>query len=809
VPKLTKIFIGIGFTLLVTIIAVLLFLKYLVTKSFPVTDGTLTLTALHSVVEVYRDEYGVPHIHAQDEHDLMVAMGYVHAQDRLWQMDMMRRAGEGRLSEIFGQPTVEYDKLFRTIDLSGVAEKITLQLHPASRKILEEYTEGVNAFIDTHKGKYPVEFDMLRYEPEQWKIQHSILVSRLIAWELNLAWWTDLTYGEISARVSLEKFQEIFPMFPDSVPVTVSSAALRKNVTGIHGLLDLGRSYRDFFGLGPLEAGSNGWVVDSSKSVSGKPILANDPHLAMPAPSRWYEIHLAASPDWDVAGVSLPGVPAIIIGHNEHLAWGLTNAMLDDADFYIEQQDSNNAHKYIFKKSSLPMTEREEKIFIGKNDSTVITVKSTHHGPVINDVHPTHAHQSNDSLQHELLITMRWTGLDVSDEIYGFYLMDRATNHTTFEQALKEITVPGQSVVYADNDGNIAYWTAGRVPIRGKLNAMLPLPGWTGDAEWQGYVPFEQLPKLLNPKEGFIACANQKIADKSFPYYLSTLWEPPSRILRIRQLLHSADKFTADDFKQFQQDILSPYAQDVTAHILKAYEGIHGDHQNIETALSYLRNWDYRFTRNDIATTIFNTFYVKLLHNTFEDEMGADAFRDFVFFGAIPYRVTGQLLAADSSTWFDDVHTPERETKNDIIRKSFSDAVNELEVSVGGSMKTWQWGTLHTVTFNHPLGSRKPLDKVFNIGPFPMSGGGTTVNKSEFRIMYPYAVSVGASMRQIVDMSDPLTSYSVITSGESGQPFHEHYNDQTALWLNGGYHRVTMDWGEIQKTSHEHLTLKP
>lgn len=821
--QFAKVAIGAGLVILVTLAACFFFLRHLVTKSFPQTQGAIIASGLHSPVDVYRDDYGIPHIKAQDDHDLMFATGYVHAQDRLWQMDIARRAGEGRLSEVFGSATVEYDKLFRTLNLRGVADKIMEKLHPDSWGMLEAYTEGVNAFIDTHKGRYPIEFDMLRYHPERWDVRHSILVGRLIAWELNLAWWTDLTYGEISAKVPLEKLEQIIPVFPDSVPVTVPGGSQKKrsaqldgplSITGkeiadISPLMKAAVSYREFFGLGPLGGGSNGWVVSGSKSVSGKPLLANDPHLAMPAPSRWYEVHLTA-PGWNVSGVTLPGAPIVIIGHNDHIAWGLTNAMIDDADFYVERVDtSKHPEHYLFEKTSLPFEEREERIMVGSSDSLVINVRSTRHGPVVNDVHPMHKHTDKDSTTHHTPVTMRWTGLDVSDEMYGFYQMNRAANSAAFERGLKEIAVPGQSVVYADVQGNIGYWTTGHIPIRGKQNAMLPLPGWTGDAEWKGFVPFDELPRLFNPPNGIIACANQKIADKSFPYYISTLWEPPSRIQRINQLLASADQFTPEDFKQFQHDEVSMYAREVTGVLRHAYDSIKVEDPDLATALAYLKNWDFKFAQSDVATAIFSSFMVHLLHNTFEDEMGSDLFRDFVFFDAIPYRVIDQLLSQENSSWFDDVRTPQVESKNDILRKSLSDALDELRQSLGHELKTWRWGVLHTVTFNHPFGKVKPLDRVFNIGPFPIDGGSTTVAKTEFRIANPYSVEVGPTLRQVIDMAEPLESDIVITSGESGQPLFKHYSDQTPLWLTGGYYRVTMNWTEIGKSSWDHLVLKP
>jgi penicillin G amidase len=806
VSRLVKVLLGVGGTAIILLIALLLFLRHLVTKSFPQTEGTIDAPGLHAIVDVYRDEYGVPHIKASDEHDLMFATGYVQAQDRLWQMDLMRRAGEGRLSEVMGKETIDIDVLFRTIGLRIVADSIEQHLHPESMRVLQDYSDGVNAFLISHKGKFPVEFDMLNYDPEPWTVRHSIIISRLIAWELNLSWWTDLTYGEIANRVSPDKLRQILPVYPDSVPALVHAQKPGKNISDVREILNAGAQYRNLFGLGSLEAGSNAWVVDSSKSMSGKPLLANDPHLAMPAPSRWYELHLSG-PGWNAAGFSLPGSPLIVIGHNDSLAWGFTNAMLDDADFFVETTDSLHPNHYIFRHTSLPIDAREEKIPIKNSDSLTITVRSTHHGPIVNDTRP-FLHESTANISHQP-VAMRWTGLDVSDELYGFYLMNRATSAGEFERGVREIAVPAQNIVYADAQGNIGYWLAGHVPLRGKQTALLPQEGSTGDADWKGFVPFEQLPRLWNPHDGVIASANQKMVDDSYPHYLSSLWEPPSRIERINELLRSSGKFTVEDFEQFQQDVVSHHAQEVTKYILRAFDTARAIGPDVRNALDYLRNWDFRFTKNDIAPSIFNTFFVRLVHNIFEDEMGPEVFHDFVFFGAIPYRVTSQLLASEHSDWFDNVATDSIETRDEIIRKSMGDAMAELTSVFGSEMKTWRWGELHTVTFNHPFGQRKPLDKIFNLGPFPLSGGGTTVLKSEYKFTAPFTVSVGPSMRFVIDLSDPHTAHTVITSGQSGQPMHRHYDDQTPLWLNGGYQSLSTDWTEIKRQTWEHLQLHP
>lgn len=800
--NLSKILIGTGCTLCILLIAVFFFLRHLVTKSFPVTGGTVTVPGIHQSVDVYRDEFGIPHLRASDAHDLMFAAGYVHAQDRLWQMELTRRAGEGRLSEIFDTATVSIDELFRTLGLLRTAEAIERNLHPETRLLLEEYAAGVDTFIATHRGTFPVEFDMIDLQPEPWQVKHSILVSRLMAWDLNTAWWVDLTYAEIAANVPAKKFGEILPLYHD----TNGSILYPKQVPGITAAArmfhDQVRSYRDLLRLGPLASASNAWVVGPSKSLSGRPLLANDPHLRMSLPSTWYEMHLSA-PGWNVSGMTIPGVPFIVIGHNDSVAWGMTNGMLDDADFYIEQTDTSRPGYYRFRNSSLPIQSHEELIRIGRTDSITITVRSTHHGPVINDVHGARVGTAKNP------ISLRWTGLDVSDEAYGFSLMDRARNSGDFQEALRHLSVPGQCILYADAKGNTAFWLAGHVPIRGRGNPALPLAGSSGESEWQGYVPFEQLPKVWNPPGGFIVSANQKITNDAYPYYLSTLWEPPYRYRRIEDLLGAAEKFSAEDFQQIQQDIVTYHGREITPFILKAFEHDTLERPGVKPALEYLRNWDFRCTQYDIATTIFNEFWVRLLHNTYEDEMGPDIFRDFLYYGAIPYRVTSQLIAKDSSAWFDDVSTPGVESRDDIVRKSLLEAIGTLGNDIGLEMKNWQWGKIHTVVFSHPFSSRKPLDRVFNAGPFPTGGSATTINKADYLLGQPFACVVGVSMRQIVDLASPARAFTVIPLGESGQPLNTHYDDQVTLWLNGGYHRITIDWKELETTKYDHLTLSP
>ncbi|MBI5021384.1 MAG: penicillin acylase family protein [Ignavibacteriales bacterium] len=802
--KITKIFIGLGFSLIVILLAISIFLYHLVTKSFPETSGSIIVQGLKGDVNIYRDEYGVPHISAGDEHDLMFATGYVHAQDRLWQMDMFRRVGQGRLSEILDTATVKFDKLFRTLGIANTAESLYAHLHPTSRRLLDDYAEGVNQFIVTHKGKYPIEFDMLDYEPREWKPQHSLIISRILAWELNFAWWTDLTYGEIASLVPPEKLKELLSA-DEQYGAPITETKLEQKT--MHDFLSLIRSYRDYFQMGSFSAGSNAWVIDSSKSLSGKPILANDPHLLISLPAKWYEIHLTA-PGWNVAGVSIPGIPLVVIGQNDSLAWGFTNAMIDDCDFYVEQIDSSKHPSYRFKGNSLPVKMCEEVIYIGKNDSVAINVLSTHHGPIISNIHPSTIHINKDSSVAIKNVSLRWTGFEMSDEILGFYRMNKSTNSVQFKEGLKQLTVPGQCAIYADTRGNIGMWTAGRVPIRGKHSAALPLDGATGEDEWVDYIPFEKLPKIWNPPDGYIVSANQPLAGKSYPYYLSTLWEPWHRYERIKELL-KLEKISAQDFQQFQQDVETGYGKMLAGHIIRVFSNDSSNNDYIKQAIIYLRNWNNRATTSDIATTIVNVFFVNFLRNTFEDELGADVLYDFEYSLTPAYRVTEKLLSDGNSQWFDDVKTDTVESRDMIITKSFQNAIDELMLSLGSEMKMWQWGKVHTAMFEHPFGKRKPLDKVFNVGPFPAGGSEQTINKGAFRLNGSYQIFGCPSMRQIVDLAQPNSAYRVLTLGQSGQPLQNHYDDQVSLWLNGGYRQTTIDWNLIEQKGWNKLVLKP
>ena len=779
--KRSKVIIGITGVVLVLGIAVFLFLRYQVRKSFPQTTGTISVAGLQHPVQVSRDSYGVPRIEAANEHDLMLALGYVHAQDRLWQMDMIRRVGEGRLSELFGMETVPFDKMFRIIGIRNIAERLEQNISPASRNLLQWYADGVNAFINTHKGKYPVEFDMLRYDPEPWQPVHSLIVTRMMAWELNLSWWTDLTYGAIAERVGLEKALDIFPSFPPDVPPIVPSEAWRKYAALTGDFLKTAQSFASLMGSPGILGGSNAWAVAPSKSEGGKVMLANDTHLRLESPSKWYEVQLHA-PGYDVCGMSIPGVPGVVAGKNQHIAWGLTNVMADDADFYIERIDTANGEKYYYDGSWKPVSIREEEIRV-KGDTVIpVTIRSTHHGPIVTDIHT-----FLKKATYPYVASMRWTGEEVSDEIEAFNTINRATNWSEFTKGVSEFSCPGQNFVYGDADGNIGYWCGVKLPMRGKQSSLLPLPGWDPAVEWKGFVPFDKLPHLFNPPEGFIATANNKIVDDTYPYHVSDLWEPPSRIERLCEVLGARTLFSVSDFEKLQNDMLSHQAKEMMPYVLAACKDSNIGGSDAAVVMQYLKNWNFTFTKEDIATTVYEEFFVKLIRNIYRDEMGDSLFHDWVLLTNIPVRVTTRLVEEGTSNWFDDVTTDSVETRDQIIRKSLREALRFLRDSVSAQTKNWRWGNVHTVTLKHPFGLVKPLDRLFNIGPFPYPGGTTTLISGEFSLNEPFQVTVGASFRQIFDFTTPDEWRAVLPSGQSGQVLNKHYDDQTQLWLHGAY----------------------
>lgn len=799
----TRILIGLSLTLVIVGFSLLLLGYSLTTKSFPQTTGSVTLDGLKGVVRIERDSFGMPHIFAASDEDAFFAAGFVHAQDRLWQMELIRRAGMGRLAEVLGAPALKTDRLFRTLGLWRLARSIAAQLDGESKTALESYAAGVNAMIRSSAGHYAVEFDMLGIEPEPWFPEHSILLSKLMAWELNYSRWVDVTYGFMVARVGEERARDLYPGWPAGAPTIIAGNQSQNNLNSLgQQLLDADRSYRELMGNGAFESGSNAWVVAGSRSTTGKPILANDPHLVLMAPGRWYEVQLS-SPTLDVTGASIPGSPFVVIGRNRNIAWGVTNAMFDDQDFYVEEVDSVlHPTMYRLGEEWRPVLKEVDTILIKDELPIVLTSYRTHRGPVVNRIEP-----STDVVSD--LLTMRWTGHEVSNDVRAFLMINRARSWKEFRDALKHFNGPAQNFVYADAGGNIGYQTGGKLPRRSVNRLTGPLPGNRVEFDWEGFVPFEEMPRVFNPPEGYIVTANNRIVHESYPYYISQHWEPEWRAGRIVDLIKRYERCSVEDFQRFQIDLLSLHAWQIVPVILKAYEGSEPENENVRTALNYFRNWNFVMRQEDVATTLFQAFIIRSIHNTFSDEMGPFVSRMYDTLAAMPLVALNELLKKDSSAWFDDVRTASPETKNQIVRKSLKEALDDLAGSLGGELKEWRWGRVHEVEFAHVFGENPLLRPIFNVGTFPVGGSHSTVWKGDFRIGQPFKNHVGPSTRQIFDLSDPNNTRSVTPPGQSGHLFHKNYQDQVPLWLHGAFRKVPMDRDRVEQASHDLLVLEP
>ncbi len=789
---------------LIIIAATVGILSYqLLTRSLPETDGQAALSSLSQPVDVYRDEWGVPHIFAENERDLFRAMGYVMAQDRLWQMDFNRRVASGRLSEIMGPATAEHDQFLRLWGFRRIAEQIVPTLSDESRAVLEAFCDGVNAYIDSHTTDYPIEFTLLQYKPEHWQIEDSIAFARLMAWKLSFSWYVDLVLYKLVDRLGVSKARQVFPDFPETAPLILPKET-QPFWTGVQSFVEKGFAVQNLLGIRGGSLGSNSWVVSGSKTPCGKPILANDPHLELITPSVWYEMHLSGG-DFNVAGVALPGAPAIVIGHNQDIAWGLTNGMIDDVDFYFERIHPDNANQYWNGRQWQDFQIVRDTIIV-KNEAPVeVTVKATRNGTVVSELHPVLA-------DTQATVSMRWVGQDVSDEFSAYLKLMRAKNWQNFTDALRNYTVPAQNFVFASRDGDIGYYLGGRVPIRRNATGVLPASGWLAAGQWVADVPFEHLPHLLNPESGYIATANNKIADDRYPYYLSNLWEPSGRISRIHEWLAARDTFTVDDFMKMQQDVQSVHAREMMIIIRQSLQ-VRMDsssHDSLRTLFNLLKDWqDGEEAEKSVAVSLYHALFNGIARNTLEDEMGPDLYQHYIKTNNVPFRVVSALLRKDASSWFDNVLTERKETKADIIEQSLLDAARLLTDIAGDNVAEWRWGEIHSLTMPHPLGVRPPLDLILNLGPFPRGGSTMTINNAEYRFAKPFRAVVGPSTRQIVDMCAPDHSFSVITSGQSGQRLSPHYKDQTELWLNGEYREMRMNRDEIAQSSSAHLVLTP
>ena len=822
------------FTIVVTATLGML-LSNLTKKSSYDDSGSISVESIRSTVSIYSNDYGVPFIYSENEDDMYFAMGYMHARDRLWQMDLYRRVAEGRLSEILGKDMVEYDVLFRTLGIDKSSSGIYHTLSPETKQILSAYTTGVNFFIEKNKSRLPLEFDVLNYKPDMWTPENSVMIVRLMAWELSLSWYTDVMFGEIVKKFGAEGSADFFPSFPEDGPFIVKSAtdnskkdtserkdkaatdeSQKKNnaVTGdiAGGFFDLSKKFKSFFSSEAIHVGSNSWVVSGERTENRKPMLANDPHLALQSPSKWYEASFYnGQRRMSVSGFTLPGAPGVAIGHNGAVTWGMTNLMCDDADFYLLKRDSADKNKYVFRDQRVALDSTIEAIKIkDSSDDYIFTAYKTKLGPVVSGLGRTGFinNQSFTTTPADEILTFRWTGFEPSDEVLALYRINFAQGKDQFTEGLKTFGSPGLNFVYADTSGNIAYHAAGLVPVRtvaGDNSALYPSgPG----IEWKGFVPFNELPAEMNPKQGYIVTANNK-PQSNFNHYISNLYEPHYRAKRIEEIITQSPVVTVEDMKMIQRDVYSIQAQEFCAHLFKAFGDSASWAGDIKSYLGLLSEWDYEFRTTSSAASLFAMFEAKLYENLYFAPLGEQLFENYLFLKNIPVRNTSKILNQSSSLFF-----KTEQEKDQLVRKSFYDALSALIGKHGAEPINWQWGDLHKITFKHPLGIVPSFTSMLNTGPFKISGNGTTVNNLEYSFIaalksVSFEAYLGPSMRMIVDLSTPDMHYSILAGGQSGQPLQENYSNQARLWLNGDYKIVSNKFDDLLNESLSLFTMEP
>jgi penicillin G amidase len=769
------------------VIGAYLYINHISNRGIPDYNQNITLSNLIQQVIVYRDNYGIPHIYAKNEEDLYRATGYIMAQDRLWQMDVMRRLTTGCLAEIMGKELVESDLLMRALGMTKKSQLILETLDPKIIKAAEAFTDGINQFLRQNRKQLPVEFTILGYQPEEWQVTHSFNLLSFMSWSLSFSWSTEVLLQQIKLLIPEVKFKEMLPQLSRHEPAIYPGFFLPdpgqiKDPSQMNKTLLTGAKKIQEMGLAVFQA-SNNWVVSGKKSVTGKPILANDMHLNLFIPGIWYQIHQVVEDGLNVTGVAIPGQPFVISGHNEHIAWGMTNVMVDDMDFYLELINPQNTNQYKFNDQWHEMERQPETIKIKGGNVIEETLRFTHRGPVI----------SQFKKISDKVISMRWIGNEFSNEVKGVYLLNRATNWPQFKEAVKTFTSISQNIIYADIDGNIGLQTCAGVPIR-KRDGLFFLPGETDKYDWTGFVPFEKLPYRFNPECGYISSANNKTVPKNYPFHISHWFDLPHRNNRIREMLAAKEKLTSEDFQKMQRDVKSKHVTLFLPDILEILDKAKDFNGLERKAHHLLKNWDAVLTSDSSAATLFETMFVVMLEHLTKDELGKKLFHEYLGFNILVENLILNIWEKKDSPWIDNINTTKKENFNDWILGSFRASVRRLNKQFGSQIEQWQWGKLHRLRLNHPLGRVKLLDFLFdlNLDPIAIEGSYHTVNSIHYLYNNPFESQYGPSQRHIYSLADWDKSLSVIPTGTSGIPSSPYYCDQTKLYKNNKYHNDYM-----------------
>jgi penicillin G amidase len=739
--------------------------SYLYLRSaLPQTDGRIVLPGPKAEIRIERDADGVPLITARDDEDAAFGLGYVHAQERLFQMELQRRYGAGRLAEIFGPQAVGIDRQMRVLGLYRAAEAEIPFLSAEMSRALNAYAAGVNAFLALRRGALPPEFLMLRLMPEIWRPADSLVWGKLMAVQLGGNYRGELVRARMARTISAADLAFLYPEYPKEAPTTLAEMTPIYRGLGLDGLYEALPAI-----VGPNYA-SNNWVVDGKHSASGKPLLANDPHLAFGAPGVWYLARLR-TPQHEIAGATAAGVPLVVVGHNERIAWGFTTTTADVEDLFVEKIDPADPGRYLTPEGSAPFKSRRETITVQGGEPIEITIRETRHGPVLSDALPAGA--AEDGFVLALAATFS-ISQDRSAE--ALWEANRARDWPSFRAAFEKFVGPIQNIVYGDVDGTIGFMAPGLIPIRRSGEGWLPAPGWTDEHDWTGFIPFAALPSAHNPPSGHFVSANNKIVPESYPYFLSRDWDLPNRAERIEALLAAHPVQTPDASAAIEADTLSLMAQRLVPLMTRIVEQDEALHE----AVDRLRRWDFHMDMNKVEPLLFTAWLREFSRLMLVGRFG-DAVSDY---WDLRPRVMEAVLT-ERPEWCDDPKRPGEESCGRRLAEALATVIAELRGSYGTDIAKWQWGRAHIAVFANPVFSRIPVLRDWLAVSIPTAGAYDTLNRGPSAIRSdanPFEQRFGAGLRIITDLASPRDARMMTVPGQSGDPLSANFADLLHRW---------------------------
>ena len=808
-----------------------------VRRSFPTVDGTLEVPGLNDTVEVIRDDFGVPHIYASNSHDLFFAQGYTHAQERFWQMDFWRHIGAARLSEMFGESQVDTDIFLRSLDLVGLASRELEMMDPRARQVLEAYAEGVNAYLETHSpSEISLEYAILPlvnsgYEIEPWTPINTMTWAKMMSWDLSGNMRSEIARAVLSAELPVERVEQLYPPFPEDKPVIVPDDQVsshtptevrlpRKAISVLRAAGERAEEVWALTGGGFEGIGSNNWVLGGTFTASGAPLLANDTHLAIQMPSIWFENGLhcvdgSGDCPYQLVGFSFAGTPGVVIGHNEHIAWGVTTEAADTQDLFIERVNPADPGQYEVDGEWVDFDVRTETIVVAGGDDVVFEARSTRHGPVISGTFLDEDELDDATaiqIPDEYVVAFSWQTLEPSTLVEAVLQLNLANDYAEFRDAMSKWDIAAQNVVYADVDGNIAYQSTGEIPTRARGDGRYPVPGWTSEYEWTGVVPFDDLPAMFNPPRGYIVTANQMVqrpgtlpfigADSAFGY----------RGGRIEQMILGGTDQTVTDMQEMQMDARDDGAANLVPFLLDVADV---NEARVIEVQARLDNWSrgseaFQATGSSTGAAIYQATWRHLLINTFQDELPEDHWPSG---GSRWFEVVRNLLDTPDDPWWDDVTTEAVETRDDILFRSMVNAYDEVESLLGADVDGWSWGRLHIAHFeNQTLGQSGigPIEWLFNrTAPAEVGGSASIVRAVGWATDLSYEVDWVPSQRMVIDLADLDDSTFIHTTGQSGHAFHANYDDMIEPWTNGTHGPMYWDRDSVVAAAAATLTMVP